>query len=314
MRGYILKRLVLTIPVVVLVTFGAFALLRMIPGSVVDLKVGAGQSEEDTRRLEKQFGLDKPVPQQFLIWVGQLARGDLGESVWTTEPVQAELKRRMPATFELALLGSAFALLIGIPAGTLAAIHQDSWLDRVLQVVTATGLAIPNFVIATLVISLPAIWWGWVPPTGYVPFLDDPVENLQRLAIPAAILGVAQAAILTRLTRSAMLEVLRQDYVRTAWAKGLNARAVMVRHALRNAMLPVLTVWGLQIAALLGGTVIIETMFSIPGMGTATLTAIKTRDYGLAQVLVLIFGLVYIGTSLIVDVLYAAIDPRIRYV
>jgi len=310
---YILQRLILTIPVLALVAFGAFALLRMIPGSIVDLKSGAGQSQADTIRLKKQFGLDKPIPQQFLIWVGDVAQGNLGESLWSTEPVSNEVKRRFPATIELAFMASFFALLIAIPSGTFAALYQDSWIDRSLQFFTVLGLAIPNFIIATLIISLPAIWWGWTPPTGFVKLMDDPIQNVRHLLIPALVLALAQAAILTRLTRSAMLEVLRQDYVRTARAKGLTMRVVTIRHALRNAMLPVVTVWGLQIAALLGGTVIVETIFTIPGMGTATLTAISRRDYNLAQTFVLIFGLIYVTVSLMVDLLYAYIDPRIRY-
>lgn len=303
----------LTLPVLLLVMFGSFALLRMIPGSVVDLKVGVGTSKADTARLEKQFGLDEPIPVQFGIWMRDLLVGDLGESLWTFEPVGQEIKHRFPPTIELALLGSLIAVCIALPAGTIAAIRQDSWVDRSLQFVTVLGLSIPNFVLATLIISMPAIWWGKVVPTGYIEFVDDPIENLRRMLIPAAILGVAQAAILTRLTRSAMLEVLRQDYIRTARSKGLGSTAVNVRHALRNALLPVMTVWGLQIAALLGGTVIIETMFRIPGMGTATLTAIGRRDYNLAQTLVLIFALVYLATSFVIDILYAVVDPRIRY-
>jgi len=313
MRNYILRRIVLTIPVIALVTFGAFALLRMIPGSVVDLKAGTAQSEEDQRRLEKQFGLDKSIPEQFVLWVTDLARGDLGESLWTTERVSTEVKRRFPPTLQLALMASVMASTIALVAGTTAAIHQDSWLDRSIQFITITGLAIPNFVLATLLFSLPAIWWGKVIPEGYVPLIDHPAENVQKMIFPALILGAAQAAILTRLVRSTMLEVLRQDYVRTAWAKGLAARHVILRHALRNALLPVMTVWGLQLAAVLGGTVIMETMFRIPGMGTGTLNAVQQRDYGLAQVLILIFGLVYIFTSLVIDILYAYVDPRVRY-
>ncbi len=312
-RNYVLRRVVLTIPVLLLVMFGSFALLRMIPGSVVDLKVGVGTSKADTERLEKQFGLDKPIPVQFAIWVSDLARGDLGESLWTFEPVSEEIKRRFPPTIELAFLGSFFAVCIALPAGTVAAMRQDSWIDRSLQFVTVLGLSIPNFVLATLLISMPAIWWGKVVPTGYIPFSDDPIDSLWRMLLPAAILGVAQAAILTRLTRSAMLDVLRQDYIRTARAKGLATYIVLIRHALPNALLPVLTVWGLQIAAVLGGTVIIETMFRIPGMGTATLTAIGRRDYNLAQTLVLIFAVVYLTISFMVDLLYAVVDPRIRY-
>lgn len=313
MQNYIIGRVVLTIPVIVLVTFGAFALLRMIPGSVVDLKVGTGQSMADTKRLEKQFGLDKPIPVQYLIWVKDIARGDLGESLWTTEPVATEIKRRFPATAELTLMASLIASTIALVAGTTAAIQQDSWLDRSIQFATITGLAIPNFVLATLLFSLPAIWWGKVIPDGYVPLVDHPIQNVEKMIFPAVILGAAQAAILARLVRSTMLEVLRQDYVRTAWAKGLAGRHVILRHALRNALLPVMTVWGLQIASLLGGTVIMETMFRIPGMGIGTVNAVEQRDYGLAQVLMLIFALVYIFASLAVDILYAYVDPRIRY-
>lgn len=313
MAAYVLRRVVLTLPVLLLVLFGSFALLRLIPGSAAELRAGAGQSQDDIARLEKQFGLDDPIPIQFANWVGRLLTGDLGESIWSTEPVADEIKRRFPPTAELALLGALFAVIIAVPAGTMAALNQDRWIDRFLQVGTAVGIAIPNFFLATLVIMLPARWWGWTPPTGYISMFDNPVENLQRMALPAMIIGLAQAAVITRLTRSSLLEVLRQDYIRTARAKGLAGRTVVIRHSFRNAMVPIVTVFGLQFATLLGGSVIIESVFSIPGMGAGVLSAIGRRDYDLAQTLVLIFGLVHILSVFITDMAYTLVDPRIKY-
>jgi peptide/nickel transport system permease protein len=310
---YAVRRLLLAIPVLVLVSFGAFALLRLVPGSAAELRAGAGQNEADVKRLEHQFGLDEPIPVQYVQWVGRVFSGDLGESIWTTEPVSDEIKRRFGPTFELTVLAAILAVLVAIPAGTLAALHQDRWPDRSLQVFTALGLAIPNFVIATLVIALPALWGGWTPPTGHVRFFDGPADNLQRMILPAVIVGLAQVALMTRLTRSALLEVLRQDYVRTAKAKGLAMRTVVIQHALRNAMLPVLTVFGLQFATLLGGAVVIETIFTIPGMGTGVLTAINRRDYNLAQTLVLIFAVIHVVSIFVTDIAYVLVDPRIRY-
>lgn len=313
MAAYVLRRVVLTLPVLFLVLFGSFALLRLIPGSAAELRAGAGQSQDDIARLEKQFGLDDPIPIQFANWVGRLVTGDLGESIWSTEPVADEIKRRFPPTAELAVLGALFAVIVAVPAGTMAALNQDRWVDRFLQVATAVGIAIPNFFLATLVIMLPARWWGWTPPTGYISMFDNPVENLQRMALPAMIIGLAQAAVITRLTRSSLLEVLRQDYIRTARAKGLAGRTVIVRHSFRNAMVPIVTIFGLQFATLLGGSVIIESVFSIPGMGAGVLSAIGRRDYDLAQTLILIFGLVHILSVFITDMAYTLVDPRIKY-
>ncbi|MCL4242136.1 MAG: ABC transporter permease [Dehalococcoidia bacterium] len=313
MTAYVLRRVVLTLPVLILVLFGSFALLRLIPGSAAELRAGAGQSEADVARLEKQFGLDEPIPVQFLNWVGRLVTGDLGESIWSTEPVSEEIKRRFPPTAELAVLGALFAVLVAVPAGTMAALNQDRWIDRVLQVGTAVGIAIPNFFLATLAIMLPARWWGWTPPTGYVSLFENPVENVQTLLLPAVIIGLAQAAVITRLTRSSLLEVLRQDYIRTARAKGLAGRTVIIRHSFRNAMVPIVTIFGLQFATLLGGSVIIESVFSIPGMGAGVLSAIGRRDYDLAQTLILIFGLVHIVSVFVTDMAYTLVDPRIKY-
>lgn len=313
MTSYALRRLVFTLPVLLLVTFGSFALLRLIPGSAAEIRAGAGQNQADVQRLKEQWGLNDPIPVQFVGWVGRVLTGDLGESIWTTEPVADEIQRRFPPTAELALLGALFALLVAVPAGTLAALNQDGWVDRLLQLFTALGIAVPNFFLATLAITLPAIWWGWTPPTGFVPVLSDPFENLQRLILPAILLGLAQAAVITRLTRSSLLEVMRQDYIRTARAKGLAGRTVVLRHGLRNAMMPIITIFGLQFATLLGGAVIIESVFSIPGMGTGVLTAIGRRDYDLAQTLVLIFAVVHVVSVFITDITYMIVDPRIKY-
>ncbi len=311
MTAYVLRRVVLTLPVLILVLFGSFALLRLIPGSAAELRAGAGQNEADVARLEAQFGLDDPIPVQFLSWVGRLMTGDLGESIWSTEPVSDEIKRRFPPTAELAVLGALFAVLVAVPAGTMAALNQDRWIDRVLQVGTAVGIAVPNFFLATLAIMLPARWWGWTPPTGYISLFDNPVENLQTLALPAMIIGLAQAAVITRLTRSSLLEVLRQDYIRTARAKGLAGRTVIIRHSVRTAMVPLFTIFGLQFATLLGGSVIIESVFSIPGMAQVCFRQWSARLRPGSDTH-FIFGLC-ITLGFVTDMAYTLVDPRIKY-
>ncbi len=313
MTAYVSRRLALTLPVLVLVLFGSFALLRLIPGSSAELRAGAGQSQADIARLEAQFGLDDPIPVQFLNWVGRLVTGDLGESIWTTEPVSEEIKRRFPPTAELAVLAAFFSVILAVPAGTMAALNQDRWPDRLLQVVTAVGLAIPNFFLATLVIMLPARWWGWTPPTGYVSLFDDPVENLQRMALPAIIIALAQAAVITRLTRSSLLEVLRQDYIRTAHAKGLSEGRVVRRHALKNAALPLVTLVGLDLPFLLAGAVVTERIFAWPGMGRLFIESFERADIPVMMAILMLLCLMVVVFQILTDIVYTWFDPRIRY-
>ncbi|HWO93278.1 MAG TPA: ABC transporter permease, partial [Dehalococcoidia bacterium] len=257
--------------------------------------------------------LDDPLPVQYLDWVGDIARGDFGESLLTTQDIGKEIRKRFPVTAELAVLAVLFSIVIGLPAGVIAAIRQDTPLDYVVRVLSILGLAVPGFWLASLIITLPAIWWQTGPPLGHTPFLDDPIENLKAYATPAILLGLAQGALLMRLTRSGLIEVMRQDYIRTAWSKGLRERVVILRHAMRNALIPVITVMGLQLTVLLGGTVIQEQIFLLPGLGFYLLQAISLRDYPVLQTVILLLTVIYVVVNLIVDLTYGYLDPRIRY-
>jgi peptide/nickel transport system permease protein len=314
MGTYILRRVIATIPVLLLVTFGSFALIRIIPGDLATLKLGVEASPAELDAYRDGLGLNDPIPIQYVKWLGQVATGDLGESQWEFRPVTDVVRDKFPVTIELALFAIFISTLIAIPFGIISAIRQDSILDQSLRFVAVLFLAVPAFWLAVLVITLPSIWWGWKPPlTGYVDLWENPAQNLWRMFWPALVIGASSAALVMRLTRSSLLEVLRQDYVRTAWAKGLRERAVIMRHALKNAMIPVITIVGLQLSVLLGGAVIAEQVFSLPGMGRSTLSAISKRDYPLLQAYVLIFSLIYLFMNLLVDILYGYFDPRIRY-
>jgi peptide/nickel transport system permease protein len=267
---------------------------------------------KDLEDLRARLGLNRPIHVQYLDWLGQVARGDLGESLWTRQTVLSELARRLPVTATLGLMAVAVAVAVGVPVGVIAATRQDGLLDFVARSAAILGLSVPAFVSALLVTLLPAIWWGWTPPR-YVEFTRDPAGHLVQFVLPAVILGVASAAGIMRLTRGMLLEVLRQDYVRTAWAKGLRERAVVLKHALKNAVIPVVTVLGLQVAAIAGGAVIIEWIFGIPGMGQFLVDAITQRDYPVIQGINLMIVTVIVVTNLAVDVIYALLDPRIRY-
>ena len=242
-----------------------------------------------------------------------MLRGDLGVSFWTREPVLDEILRRLPVSIELAVLAMFFGLLIAVPTGIFSAVRQDTWLDYLFRTGAIGGLSVPGFWMATVVIVAASIWWQWVPPMRYTPFARDPVKNLSQLLLPAIILGLALSASVMRMTRSMVLEVLREDYVRTAWAKGLPESLVIFRHVLKNAMIPVVTVMGLQLSALLGGTVIMESIFVIPGMGKFLLDAITWRDYPVIQGINLFLATAVIVLNLMIDVVYGFLDPRIRF-
>lgn len=313
MRRYIARRLLLAIPVLIGVTFGTFVLIRVVPGDIVDLKCGNQCTEEDRAELRKALDLDRPIVVQYLTWLGDAVRGDFGRSLQTSQPVSETLTSRVPVTVELAALAMLFAVALALPVAIIAALFQDRPPDYALRFLSILGLGVPNFWIASMVVTLPAIWWAWVPPTGHTPFFSDPVDNLRKLFIPALILSLSLSALIMRLLRSSLLEVLRQDYVRTARSKGLNGRQVIIRHAMRNALVPVVTVIGIQFGFLLGGTVIIEQIFVIPGIGTSTLSAILQRDYPQLQANVLVLAAMFVAANLAVDVMYALIDPRIKY-
>ncbi len=316
MRDYILRRL-LILPIIILgVTFMTFLAYRIIPGDVADLICGFDRDPACPQHIRELYGLDRNILVQYGDWLLNVATGDLGESIAYRTEVTTELQRRLPITIELLVLTITFALGIGIPIGVLSAIRPSTpadWLSRFLSVLF---LSIPSFYLAILLIFFGAIWFNWTPPqfgTGYVPFYDDPWINIQQFFFPALVLALGEAAVLMRLTRSAMLEVLRNDYIRTAWSKGLRERSVVWRHALKNAIIPIVTVIGLQIGGLLGGAVIIESVYNLNGTGKYVLEAILRRDIFVVQSMTLLFALTYVVANLVVDLTYAWLDPRIRY-
>jgi peptide/nickel transport system permease protein len=313
MSLYILRRFLLLIPTLFLVTLLVFAIIRLLPGNVVMLMMSEQGYASDRAKLEHMLGLDQPFYQQYLTYIGRVFRGDFGVSFWTKEPVLDEIVQRLPVSIELAVLAMVFGLLIALPTGIISAVKQDSWLDYLFRTVAISGLAVPGFWLATIIIVAASIWWKWVPPMRFTPLLRDPLANLSQFLIPALILGFALSASLMRMTRSMMLEVLREDFIRTARAKGLRESAVIVRHVLKNAMIPVVTIMGLQFSALIGGTVIMESIFVLPGMGRFLLDAITWRDYPVIQGINLFLAAGVVLLNLLIDLLYAFLDPRIRY-
>lgn len=312
-KRYFAKRLFVAIPSFLLASLIVFTLPRLIPGDVVALMLEEKAYAKDLDELREKLGLNRPLYVQYFEWLGRVVQGDLGESLWTRRPVAEELARRLPITLELGLIATFFAIAIALPVGVISATRQDTVRDYVARSGAILGLSVPGFWLATLVIVLPAIWWGWRPLTGFVEFTVDPLTHLGQMVLPGLILGIAAAASLMRLTRGMLLEVLRQDYVRTAWAKGLAERVIVFKHSLRNAVIPVITVLGIQVAQIIGGSVIIETIFGIPGMGRFLIDAITQRDYPVIQGVNLVVVSVIVLMNLTVDALYATLDPRIRY-
>ncbi len=313
MRNYVLRRLLVAVPSLLIASLIVFTLPRLIPGDVVQLMLEEKAYGKDLEDLRAKLGLNRSIPVQYLDWLGAIGRGKLGESLWTRQPVLAEMARRLPVTGALGLIALGVAILIGIPVGVLAAVRPDGPLDFFARSAAILGLSVPAFVTAILVTLLPAIWWGWTPRVQFVEFSTDPAAYVIQFILPATILGIASAAGIMRLTRGMLLEVLRQDYVRTAWAKGLRERVVVLKHALKNAVIPVVTVLGLQVASIAGGAVIIEWIFGIPGMGQFLVDAIVQRDYPVIQGINLIIVVIIVLTNLTVDLVYAVLDPRIRY-
>jgi len=313
MRNYVLRRLLVALPSLLIASFIVFTLPRLIPGDVVQLMLEEKAYGKDLEDLRAKLGLNRPIHVQYLDWLGAVARGHLGESLWTRQPVLAELARRLPVTAALGGMALVVAILIGIPVGVVAAVRPDGVLDFFARSAAILGLSVPAFVTAILVTLLPAIWWGWTPRARFVEFSSDPGAYVLQFVLPGVILGVASAAGIMRLTRGMLLEVLRQDYVRTAWAKGLGERVVVLKHALKNAVIPVMTVLGLQVAAIAGGAVIVEWIFGIPGMGQFLVDAIVQRDYPVIQGINLVIVTIIVVTNLTVDLVYAVLDPRIRY-
>jgi peptide/nickel transport system permease protein len=313
MRLYVFRRLVVAVPSLLIASLIVFTLPRLIPGDVVQLMLEEKAYGKDLEDLRAKLGLNRPIPVQYVDWLGAVVRGNLGESLWTRQPVLSELARRLPVSATLGALALAVAIAIGIPIGVIAAVRQDGVLDFFARGLAVLGLSVPAFVMAILVTLLPAIWWGWTPRTQFVPFVTSPAAFVLQLVLPAIILGITSAAGIMRLTRGMLLEVLRHDYVRTAWAKGLRERKVVLKHALKNAIIPVITVLGLQVAAIAGGAVVIEWVFGIPGMGQFLVDAIVQRDYPVIQGINLMIVMIIVVSNLLVDLTYAFLDPRIRY-
>jgi len=313
MHVYLARRLLLVFPTLLGVSIIVFMLVRMLPGDAVTMLLQDYAYAANADELRTKLGLDRPIYVQYADWIGGIARGDLGTSLRSKTPVADELFNRMPVTAELGLIAMVIGLLIAIPVGVIAAVRQDTWSDYIGRSAAIGMLAIPSFWLGTLVVTLPSVWWSWTPPLRYTRLTDDPYKNLSQMIIPAILLGFALSGALMRLTRAQMLEVLRQDYVRTATAKGLAEGSVVIRHALKNAFIPVLTLLGLQVSILVGGTVVLESVFVLPGMGRYLLEAVQYRDYPVIQALNLVFAVVIVLANLLVDLLYGWLDPRVRY-
>jgi peptide/nickel transport system permease protein len=315
MRRYALIRTLSLLPTLVGVSIAVFLLMRLIPGTVVDQMVGmeGSYSEESKRALQAFFGLDQPMYLQYSRWLGAMLRGDLGTSWRTGLPVLGLIRSRLEVTGELTLLAMLVSLVVGVPLGILSARRENTALDHVVRVVSLFGLSLPVFWQATMLILAFSLWLNWAPPVDFVSPLSNPLRNVQMMALPSLALGTAVAAVFMRLTRSSLLEVMRQDYVRTARAKGLSERDVVWIHALKNSLIPMITVAGVQVGYLLGGAVVVEEVFSLPGLGRMLLNAINQRDYALVQAGVLVIATLFVAANTLVDVLYGFLDPRIRY-
>jgi peptide/nickel transport system permease protein len=311
---YLLRRLLLLLPTLVGVSIVVFVLVRLLPGDAATLQLqDAKATPADEAALRAQLGLDKPIYAQYVAWLGTLLHGDLGHSFRSHQPIAQELANRLPVTMELGAVALLVSAVVATCVGVLSAIRQDSWLDYTARSTAIGLLAIPGFWLGTLVVTLPSVWWHWTPPLQYVRLTEDPLKNLSIIIVPALILGLGLSGGLMRLVRTQMLEVLRQDFIRTASAKGLAERSVVARHALKNAFIPALTVLGLQVGLLVSGTVVLESIFVLPGMGRYLLEAVQSRDYPAIQAENLIFAALIIGTNLVVDLLYGWLDPRVRY-
>jgi peptide/nickel transport system permease protein len=314
MRQYVLRRLTLAIPTLFLVSLIVFAMMRLMPGDVATRMVEGHAYAPTLDALRKDLGLDRPAIVQYLDWVGGiLLRGDFGRSYWTRQPILDEFVRRFPVTLELALLTILVSVVIGVLVGIVSAARQDSVSDYLGRVLAIFALSVPYFGLAVLVVVLPAIYFKWTPVWTYVAFTVDPLENLKIMIVPALVFGVTRAGPIMRIMRSALLDVLRQEYIRTAWSKGLSERTIVLRHALKNAMIPVISLVGLQMPLYIGGSVIIEAIFRLPGVGLFFFEALTRLDYPVVQSVNLIVAAMVVGLNLLIDLSYAFLDPRIRY-
>ena len=322
MRTYIIRRVLLLIPTFFLLTILVFLSVRFLPGDVVDTMMarlasragGIGTMHFDRERVERMLGLDVPTHVQYVRWLGGiLLHGTLGESLLGGDTVEEKIIGRLPITIELGVLAILIGLVIAVPVGIYSAVRQDTVGDHVGRFIAIIGLATPNFWLATMVLFFPAIWWGWAPPLRMVAFTEDPLRNLGHMFILSLILGTFLSATVMRMTRTMMLEVLRQDYIRTAWAKGLKERVIILRHVIKNALIPVVTLVGLQLPILVGGSVIMENMFALPGLGRLMLEALTVRDYPVVSGINLFFATAVLTINLFIDILYGYLDPRVTY-
>lgn len=312
MQTYILRRLLWAIPTLLLATSTVFIVMRIIPTDLAHTLLGDFATEENLQRLREQLGIDKPVWQQYFEWLGGLLTGDLGQSFTTGQPITKMLKDRLPVTIELTVLAVIIGSTLGITIGLIASIRPDSLLDYAARSFAITGIALPSFWVALLVLLIPTLYWEYFPPR-FLYFWEDPLKNLQVMLPAAVVLAFNLSAVTMRMTRATVLEVLRQDYVRTAYSKGLQEKVVIWRHVLKNALLPVVTVIGLQMGFLLGGSIIVEQVFSLPGVGTMAFRGFGARDYMAVQGFVLFLAVVYIAINLSMDIMYGWLDPRIRF-
>ncbi len=315
MTQYIIRRLLLAIPTIFIVILGVFLMMRVATGDPVALILAESPfaTEDDYDELREELGLNGPLVVQFVRYIGNVARGDLGDSPYTGLPVSEEIKNRLPVTIEFGTVAILIGLVIALPVGILAAIRQDTLPDYFFRTWAILAMSVPYFFTATLLVVFPIIWWGWSPPLLYHPWSDGAFTHLEYFFWPALLLGVGLGGGVMRLTRTQMLEVLRQDYIRTAWSKGLTERVIITRHALKNALIPVVTVIGLQVPIAVGGTLILETIFNMPGIGRFYISAIPQRDYPSIQGVTLVIASVVILSNLVVDLTYGVLDPRIRY-
>lgn len=309
---FIVRRVLQAIPVVFLASVGVFLLLHLLPGDPAQMLAGSDTSPETLEAIRQDLGLNEPLPVQYLVWLEHVLRGDLGKSIFSKIPVSTLMWQRLPATLELAVAGEILTILIGIPLGVIAAVTQRSRVDMGITSVISLGLAIPNFWLGILLIILFAVVLGWMPPGGRGDFSKDPLTALKFIALPAITLALPAAMNLSRLTKASVLDVLYEDYVRTARAKGLSHRFVVVKHVLRNALIPVITAVGLEFGRLLGGAIIVESVFTWPGLGTLMLTSIGNRDYVIVQAGLLLLVVIFIVVNLLTDIAYGFLDPRIR--
>jgi len=315
LRAYIGRRLLALIPTLFFASLIVFISIRLIPGDVIDLMLAQNDivTGQDRAKIEAALGLDQPVYIQYFRWIGDALSGDLGSSLWQNVPVTDQLLVSLPITFELGLLALIVALSVSIPIGVYSAMRQDTAGDYVARSFSLLMLAIPSFWLGTLVMVFPSVWWRWAPELEYIPFFDDPVTNLKHMIIPAILLGLSMSAVTMRMTRTMMLEVMRQDYIRTARAKGVGEKLLVVRHALRNGLIPVITLIGLQAPLLIGGAVILEQIFVVPGMGLLLLEAVFQRDYPVISGVFLVVGVGVLVINLLVDLSYGWLDPKVRH-